>query len=607
MLERNQPISLFKTIMKIEILNKNQFMIGCDDRLLLKRMQGMMHGKKIRGYNRIIIPLKSGPKIYRFRKYGIQWGNGAQKLVNSILENIKKRKDVIDKIKSQYGREIKFDYDYQGIYDVMEHQKILFNMMAYPEAASIISDTGTCKTGPYLWAIDQRIKRGQVKKALVITMTDLKKNVLAEMKIQVPHLTGVVLKNKTQSSNVINKTYKIKDKNVDYDIYIGNYESMFSILSITPDGYFDMVILDEAHRVGSPGSRQTKKIVKKFEYCKYKFILTATLTSNNLMSFFMPFRFLGPDTVPYAKYGEFRGQYMHSVDEDGHVWVPNGGAEEVVARLIGNMSVAFKKEDCLDLPPLIHEVITCDMTPDQARLYNSMKKDCVAIIDDMCNLCSKKGKCDMSCEQTMTAQNALVLTTKLQQIASGFYINTRTTMSSDGKEIKDKSVITLEENPKLRLLIQVLNNIPSDRKVIIWAHYTHAIDLIKRAVGNAFGEDRYLTGYLKQDAYEQVQKFKDPQYRFLIGNQKKMGHGHNIQFSNYQVFFCNPYSYIQRDQAEGRQYRKGQELSVTAIDLATRFTIDEVVLKALANKVDLILTLEQWARVLKKGPDALEI
>lgn len=594
--------------MKINIINDNQFVVGCDDRKLLQRMQGMMNGKKVRGYNRIIIPLKSGPKIYRFKKYGIEWGAGAKKLINAILENIKKRKTVIDKIKSQYGGDIKFEYDYRGIYTPMEHQKILFNMMVYPEASSIISDTGTCKTGPYLWAIDKRIQRGQVKKALVITMTDLKKNVMEEMKVQVPHLTGVILKNKTQANNIINKTYKIKSKNIDYDIYIGNYETMFSVLSITPDGYFDMVVLDEAHRIGSPGSRQTKEIVKKFENCKYKFILTATLTSNNLMSFFMPFRFLGPDTVPYAKHGEFRGQYMHPVGEEGHIWIPNDGAEDVVARLIGNMSVAFKKEDCLkDLPPIIRNTITCDMAPDQARLYNAMKKDCVAIIEDMCKLCNKKGKCDMSCEQTLTAQNVLVLKTKLQQIASGFYINSRTTMSPDGKEIKERSVITLENNPKLRLLIQVLNNIPSDKKVIIWGHYIPAIELMKKAISNAFGDDRYLTCYAKQDAFEQVQKFKDPQYRFMVANQTKMGHGHNIQFSNYQVFFCNPYSYIKRDQAEGRQYREGQELSVTVIDLATRLTIDLVVLKALEDKVDLSLSLEQWARVLKRGPDALEI
>jgi len=594
--------------MNIEILNKTQFIIGCNDKSLLERMQGMMHGRKVRGYNRITIPLKSGPKIYRFKKYGIKWGTGAKKLVNIILANIKKRKTVIEKIKSQYGGEIKFEYDYQGIYTPMEHQKILFNIMSYPDVASIIADTGTCKTGPYLWAIDERIKRGQVKKALVITMTDLKKNVLEEMKIQIPHLTGVILKNKIQSSNIINKTYKIKNKNVDYDIYIGNYESMFSILNITPDGYFDMVVLDEAHRIGSSGSRQTKEIVRKFENCKYKYILTATLASNNLMSFFMPFRFLGPDTVPYAKHGEFRGQYMHSVDPDGHVWVPNGGAEEVVANLIGNISVSFKKEDCLKhLPPIIREKVLCDMGTKQAALYNDMKKDCVAIIGDMCKLCSKNGKCDMSCEQTLTAKNALVLTTKLQQIASGFYINSRTSMSPDGKEIKDRSVITLEDNPKLRLLIQVLNNIPPERKIIIWAHYIPALELITKTIGNAFGKDKYLTCYAKDDAYEQVQKFKDPQYRYFIGNQAKAGHGHNIQFSNYQVFFCNPYSYIKRDQAEGRQHRQGQELSVTIIDLVTKLTIDEVVLKALKSKVNLSLTLEQWARVLKKGPDVLEI
>ena len=438
-------------------------------------------------------------------------------------------------------------------------------------------------------------------------MSDLKENVLEEMSIQVPHLTGAIIKSKIQADKLINKKYKVQKKNIDYDIYIGNYEQMFSVLSIVPPGYFDMVILDEAHRIGSPGSRQTKEIVKFFEFCKYKYILTGTLTSNNLMSFYMPFRFLGPDTVPYAKYYEFRRQYMHTVDPDGRIWKPNHGSEEVVSKIIGGISVQFKKEDCLDLPPLIREKYSCDMDPGQNKLYTEMKKDMVSIIENMCDQCDSKGKCNMCCEESVSAKNALVLAGKLQQIASGFYINTRVSLDENGKQKISRNVIYLNENPKLRLLIKVLNNIPPDRKVIIWSNYITAINLIKKAVENSFGPDRYLTCYQDQNAHEQIKKFRDPQYSWLIGNPTKMGHGHNIQFSNYMIFFSNSYSYIHRDQAEGRQYRQGQTKDVTVIDLATRKTIDEVALKAIAHKIDLSLTLSQWARVVKKGPDGLII
>ena len=586
--------------MLIEILDKNHFVIGCDDRDLLATMQEHMSGKKILRQNKISIPLKSGTKIYRFQKYGIKWGNGAKDLVEQIAANAIKRREIIDKIKKQYGNVIKFEYDCKGIYDPLEHQKIMYNCIVYPDVSNVMADTGTCKTGPYLWAIDERIKRGHVKKALIITMSDLKKNVLEEMKIQVPHLTGIILKGKAQADKIINKKYTVKKKNIDYDIYIGNYESMFSVLTITPDDYFDMVVLDEAHRIGAPGSRQTKEIVKKFEFSKYKHVLSGTLISNNMMSFYMPFRFLGPDTVPYAKYWAFRGEFMHTVDPDGHMWKPNYGSQEKVSKIIGSISVRFRKEECLDLPPLIREINSCDMEPGQRKLYTEMKNDLVTMIDDMCGQCDIKDNCDKSCESTIVANNALVLTEKLRQIASGFYINTRISLDDKGKEIKTRNVIYLNENPKLRLLINTLNNIPPDRKVIIWSTYIPAITLIKKALGNAFGHDRYLTCYQKQDAFEQIQKFKDPQYTWLIGNPAKMGHGHNIQFSNYSVFFNNSYSYIQKDQAEGRQYRQGQENHVTVIELAVRNTVDELILKAMEKKIDLSLSLSHWARILKR-------
>lgn len=593
--------------MLIEILDSNRLVVGCDDRALLETMKEHMGGKKIFRVNKISIPLRSGTKIYRFKKYGIKWGKGAKKLVDQVVANTIKRRDIIKKIKEQYGDVIKFEYDCKGIYDPLEHQKIMYNCIAYPDVSAVIADCGTCKTGPYLWAIDKRINTGQVKKALVITMSDLKENVLGEMKKQVPHMTGVILKSKAQADKVINKTYTVKKRNIDYDIYIGNYEQMFGVLAITPDDYFDMVVLDEAHRIGSPGSRQTKEIVKKFEFCKYKCALTGTLTANNLMSFYMPYRFLGPDTVPYAKYWSFRQELMHTVDPDGHIWKPNHGSVEKVAKIIGSISVRFRKEECLeDLPPLIREVNSCDMAPGQRKLYTEMKTDLVTMIDDMCDMCDQKGKCNMCCSSTVTANNALVLTGKLRQIASGFYINTRTSLNEDGKEIKQRNVIYLNENPKLRLLIQTLNNISLDKKVIIWSTYVPAISLIKKSIGDAFGPDRVLTCYQKDNAFEQIQKFKDDQYNWLVGNPTKMGHGHNIQFSNYSVFFNNSYSYVHKDQAEGRQYRQGQENSVTVIELAARKTIDELILKAIEKKVDLSLTLSQWSRVLKK-PDSFKI
>jgi len=413
-------------------------------------------------------------------------------------------------------------------------------------------------------------------------------------------MSGIILDGKTKSDMIINKKYKDKKKNKEYDIYIANYESMSSLIEIIPEDFFDMVILDEAHRIGSHTSQQTKSIVGFFENVKYKNIVTATLTSNNLMSFFMPYRFLGPDTVPIAKYSEFRGNFMHPVDTNQFIWSPNHGSQAKVATIIGDLAVKFTKEECIDLPGIIEETCTCSMGPEQKRIYKEMKTDLITKIDNMCEKCTCKGMCDRSCEESMVAKNALTVIQKLQQIAFGFYINTHAELTPEGKQLNKKSIIKLDENPKLDLLIQILNNIPIDRKVIVWCNYTFGIEMIKERLSNAFGKDVLLTCYMDDDAFDVIQRFREPQYRFLIANPKKMAAGHNVQFSNYSVFVTNSYSYIQYDQSIGRQYRKGQKDKVTVIRLAVERTVDLAILEAIKSKIDLSMSLSQWASVLRE-------
>ena len=583
--------------------DKSHLLRGCYDDALLNEALAILDGDKVRGNRQIIVPIKSGSKLYEhFSRYKIEWCSQEVKdEVDRATANSKKRTINIEKIKAQYGCQITFDYEYSGLYKPMDHQKIMFNAIAYNDAAAILADPGTCKTGPYLWAIDRRISKGSIRRALVITLSQLKRNVLEEMKIQTPHRSGVILDNKIQSEKILKKGYKNPKKNVDYDVYIANYESMHSLVEIFEDDFFDMIVLDEAHRVGSHSSRQTKSIIGKFESSKFKYIITGTLHSNNLMSFYMPFRFLGSDTIPYADYYEFRRRYMYPVDKDMYIWVPSQTAEMEVRKMVGKLSVGFTKEECLDLPELIREKLYCEMTPNQEKLYKEFSSELIAQIDGMCNKCNMNGKCDRSCEETIQAKNVLVLAGKLRQLACGFYINTRITVDESGKQKNESNIITLNENSKMALLLQALSTIPENRKVIIWTTYIHSVKMIHAAISKAYGEKSVLTCYGNQDAFEIVEEFKKPEHSFVVANPTKFGVGLNIQFSNYQIFFNNSYSYIQRDQAEGRQHRQGQKDCVTVMDLVTRGTIDELVLKALISKKDLSISLSLLARVIKKG------
>ena len=590
-------------VIKVSFYDKYRLKIECNDKNTLELLQGVMDGDKIFKEPAILVHFKAITKLSLFAgpesKNQFQFEKGIYNLIKQVHKNKIDREAAIDKIKKQYGNNPCFDYECKGIYAPLEHQKIMFNAIAYTDAAAILADPGTCKTAAYLWAIDKRIQRGQVKKALIITLAPLKENVLEEMKKQVPHLKGIVLNNTKQADAIINKKYKFHKKNLDYDVYIYNYESIFRMAEFLPPNYFDMVILDESHRIGDPRSRQTKTIIKLFDYVKYKYIITATLHANNLISFFMPFRFLGPDTVPFAGWVEFRKRFMYSVDPEGHIWLPSPGSVDEVARITGKISIMFKKEDCLDLPPLIQEKMYCEMEESQLKLYNELKNNFVAIIEDMCSKCDKKKKCDMSCKDSVSAKNALVLLTKLRQICCGFYINTKIKINEQGAEINESNTIILPHNPKLDLLMTAISCIPQDKKIIIWTTYIKAIELIYERLCKAFGENYILTCFNNQDAYDIVQKFKDPKKKIMVAMTSKMGVGQNIQFSNYQIFFNNSYSYILRDQALGRQHRQGQTEKVTAIDLIVKKSIDEIILESLMNKMNLAIKLSELAIVFK--------
>ncbi len=591
-------------MLKVSLFDKHTFFIQCDDEATLEMLQGVTDGWKVRNRNIVKLPWKASVLLLEYTNLGIEIDQKSKSVIDHLVKTGKSRIENIKKIKSQYGSKITFDYDCKGRYQPLEHQKVMFGAMYYSNAAAVIADPGTCKTGPYLWVIDKRISKGIIKKALVITLSDLKKNVLEEMSAQTPHLKGVILDGRARSDNILNKKFKIKKKNDEYDIYIANYELMRSITDLFPDDYFDMVVLDEAHRIGFPGTEQTKRIIEKFENVSYKYIITGTLHANNLMSFFMPFRFLGADALPVANYYEFRRRYMMTVDPDQHIWVPLSGSKSVVAEITGKLSVMFKKDDCLDLPPIVYEKYTCEMTSGQEKLYNELKSDLISIIDDMCSKCNKKENCDRSCEESIIAKNALVLSTKLHQIASGFYINTRIRINQEtGAEKNDSNIITLDENPKMRLLLTTLNNMPTGEKVIIWTNYTHACYLISEALKKAYGDKSYLTCFGNEDAYDKVKEFEISKSDYIVANPRKMGVGQNIQYSHYQIFFSNSRSYVVRDQAEGRQHRKGQKNKVTVIDLITEGTVDELALKCLSEKKDLNISLSKLSRVLKKPKD----
>jgi SNF2 family DNA or RNA helicase len=321
----------------------------------------------------------------------------------------------------------------------------------------------------------------------------------------------------------------------------------------------------------------------------------------------MPYRFLGADIVPVSKYEQFRRTYMITVDPNQRIWKPLPGTATLVRKLIADVGIGFKKDACLDLPGIVEISRTCSMDAEQKKADKQLIKELVTVVEDMCQQCSGSNfgymDCNRGCGNAIMIDHALVLIGKRRQIASGFYIQTMVKLNSEGKEVNDSQVVKIGKNPKLKLLGDYLDEIPFDEKVIVWTHWVWTIKEIETYL-KARKDGGVVVCYGDIDAFDAVERFKLTGIKYFLAMPSKAGVGLNIQFSSYQVWFSNHYSWIQYDQAIARQDRQGQKNKVTVCHLVCEGSADEDVLAVLKHKRELSISLGSgaviWKQFLKK-------
>ena len=86
-----------------------------------------------------------------------------------------------------------------------------------------------------------------------------------------------------------------------------------------------------------------------------------------------------------------------------------------------------------------------------------------------------------------------------------------------------------------------------------------------------------------------MDRFQEPdsELRFFVGQPLTGGMGITLTAANTVIYYNNSYDLATRLQSEDRAHRIGQKNKVTYIDLVSPGTIDEKILKALRNKINL--------------------
>ena len=84
-----------------------------------------------------------------------------------------------------------------------------------------------------------------------------------------------------------------------------------------------------------------------------------------------------------------------------------------------------------------------------------------------------------------------------------------------------------------------------------------------------------------------IEQFQEGDAQFFVGNPQTGGMGITLTAAQNVIYFANSFDLAIRTQSEDRAHRIGQKNSVTYIDLICEGTIDERIVKALRNKMDI--------------------
>jgi len=430
-------------------------------------------------------------------------------------------------------------------------------------------EVGTGKTATVIHTVRSRYNEyGRVLPTIIITPLITLQNWKKQWGIfsKIPDSKIHVLKGTGAAKT---KTFLEQTKKDPGQIFILNYDALLNddlyeaILEFTPS----VLIVDESHYIKNPTSKRSKKVMKIAERAYFRYILSGTPILNSQMDAFTQMYVLDLGERFGNKFHFFKLKYFRDANagmpSHKHFpnWVPITGSGKDIEEKISSCTMHVKKEECLDLPPFIKKELWVDMSPDQKKHYETMKRDFVTYIQDK------------ACVASLAMTKAL----RLQQITTGYM------------PLDDGSFMEFKENPRLDALEELVLQMAPQHKIIVWACFRHNHEQIAKMLEKNKIKYVMLTGeQTAKEKFAAVEEFERGESRVVIGNQS-VGIGIDLISSDISIYYSRNFKLGDDIQSEARNYRGGSEIhsSVTRIDLVCPGTIDERITQALSAKKEI--------------------
>lgn len=333
---------------------------------------------------------------------------------------------------------------------------------------------------------------------------------------------------------------------------------------------FRSVIVDEAHKMKDPHSKQTRAVwaVQFGESVRFRYSLTGTPIADHPGDLWPIMHGIAP--LEYPTSTSFEQRYCL------HTWDWSSGGLTVVGinpttrdEFFGFFDPRFRRMPKAlvlpYLPPVVKVRRDAPMGTKQAKAYETMRKKMMAEI----------GNPDGD-DRILTAKSQLAKTMRLTQFANA-------TVEFD----EENNVTLTKPSPKVEVLLEVLEE--ASGQVIVCAESRKLIMLAAKRLEEKGYTYSLIVGGMT-DAMRQVSlnDFKTGRVKVLLFTMKAGGEGLNMTEASTMVRLERSWSMLLNEQSVARFHRMGSEQhqSLTLVDVVAPGTIEERQFQRLREKSD---------------------
>ncbi|KAM5201411.1 chromodomain-helicase-DNA-binding protein 1-like isoform 2-T4 [Hipposideros larvatus] len=348
-----------------------------------------------------------------------------------------------------------------------------------------------------------------------------------------------------------------------FHVLLTTYEVCLKDASFLKSFPWNVLVVDEAHRLKNQSSL-LHKTLSEFSVV-FRLLLTGTPIQNSLRELYSLLSFVEPDVFPREQAEDFV-QHYQGIEKEPE------SASELHKLLQPFLLRRVKAEVATELPKKTEVVIYHSLSALQKKYYKAiLMKDLDAFENEM----AKKVK----------LQNVL---SQLRKCVDHPYL-------FDGVEPEPFEIgdHLIEASGKLYLLDKLLAFLYSrGHRVLLFSQMTQMLDILQdymdyrgysyeRVDGSVRGEERHLA----------IKNFgQQPIFVFLLST-RAGGVGMNLTAADTVIFVDSDFNPQNDLQAAARAHRIGQNKCVKVIRLIGRDTVEEIVCRRAASKLQLTNTI----------------